>query len=102
MSPGQFGRIRAVTELLEGAIVVPQRAVTELQGQARVVVVDDKNKVSFRTVDLGPRVGSAYVVHSGLAAGERVVIEGLQRLRDGIVVQPTVGEINADSLMNRK
>ena len=101
LNPGQFGRVRAITQMRNDAIVIPQRAVTELQGQARVVVLNDDNSVAFRAVMLGPRVGSAYVVDSGLDEGERIVIEGLQRLRDGITVEPTMTKIVPDSLINR-
>jgi len=101
LQPGQFGRIRAVTDLRRSAIIIPQRAVTELQGQARVVVMDHDKRVSFRNVTLGPRVGSGYVVEAGLEEGESVVIEGLQRLRDSIVVRPTMTTIDPDSLVNR-
>ena len=101
LQPGQFGRIRAVTDLRRSAIIIPQRAVTELQGQARVVVMDHNKRVSFRNVTLGPRVGSGYVVEAGLEEGESVVVEGLQRLRDSIVVTPTMTQIDPDSLVNR-
>ncbi len=101
LQPGQFGRIRAVTQLRQNAVLIPQRAVTELQGQARVVVLGPKNTVSFRTVTLGPMVGSGYVVDAGLKPGEKIVIEGLQRLRDGITVTPTESRIEPDSLINR-
>ena len=101
LQPGQFGRVRAVTDLRRSAIIIPQRAVTELQGQARVVVMDHNNTVTFRSVVLGPRVGSGYVVEAGLEDGEQIVIEGLQRLRDSVVVAPSMTKIVPDSLVNR-
>jgi len=101
LQPGQFGRIRAVTQMRNNAVLIPQRAVTELQGQARVVVLGPKNTVSFRTITLGPMVGSGYVVDAGLKPGEKIVVEGLQRLRDGIAVTPTESRIEPDSLINR-
>jgi membrane fusion protein (multidrug efflux system) len=89
LRPGQFAKIRAVTDRIPGAVVIPQRAVRDLQGLTQVAVVGAEDKVSFKTVKLGPATGSDYVVESGLAAGERVVTEGLQKVRDGVVVKPT-------------
>jgi membrane fusion protein (multidrug efflux system) len=86
---GQYARVRAVTEVREGALVVPQRAISELQGVFQVAVVDAENRVSMRVVEPGPRFESDQVVEKGLAAGERVVVEGLQKVRDGAVVNPT-------------
>jgi RND family efflux transporter MFP subunit len=88
LRPGQFGRIRALTSIRPDALVIPQRAVTELQGKAQVAVVGAGNKVQIRTVTLGPTVQSKYVVEQGLQAGEQVVIEGLAKAMDGSVVTP--------------
>jgi membrane fusion protein (multidrug efflux system) len=88
LRPGQFAKIRAVTDRIPGAVVIPQRAVRDLQGLTQVAVVGADDKVSFKTVELGPATGSDYVVASGLVAGERVVTEGLQKIRDGAVVKP--------------
>jgi membrane fusion protein (multidrug efflux system) len=84
--PGQFGRVRIQTELRRNALLVPQRAVQELQELHTVAVVGSNNTVSMRTIKVGPRVGSFWVVESGLTAGENVVTEGLQRLREGMSV----------------
>jgi membrane fusion protein (multidrug efflux system) len=88
LRPGQYARIRAVTDSLPGALVIPQRAVRDLQGVSQVAVVAADDKVSFRNVQLGPATGSDYVVKEGLQAGERIVVEGLQKIRDGMVVAP--------------
>jgi len=88
LRPGQYARVRAVIELREGALVVPQRAISELQGTSQVAVVDSENKVSMRVVEPGPRFESDQVIEKGLEAGERVVVEGIQKLRDGAVVNP--------------
>jgi membrane fusion protein (multidrug efflux system) len=88
LRPGQFAKVRAVTERLPGALVIPQRAVRDLQGLSQVAVVGAEDKVAFKNVTLGPATGSDYVVSAGLAAGERVVVEGLQKVRDGVVVKP--------------
>jgi RND family efflux transporter MFP subunit len=90
LRPGQFGRIRAAPEVRHGALLVPQRAVSELQGTYQVAVVGDDGKVSIRAVTVGPRVDSLWVIDTGLHAGERVVVEGTQKVRDGmtVVAQP--------------
>src|SRR6185503_7991427 len=86
--PGEYGRVRAVTSLKEGALVVPQRAVTELQGRYSVAVVGSDNKVSIREVKIGDRVGSMWIIEEGLKAGESVVAEGTQKVRTDTVVNP--------------
>ncbi len=88
LRPGQYARVRAVTDSLPGALVIPQRAVRDLQGQSQVAVVGADDKVEFKNVKLGPSTGSDYVVDEGLRAGERVVVEGLQKIRDGMTVKP--------------
>jgi membrane fusion protein (multidrug efflux system) len=95
LRPGQFAKVRAVTDRIPGAIVIPQRAVRDLQGLSQVAVVGAEDKVSFKTVKLGPATGSDYVIESGLAVGERVVTEGLQKVRDGTVVKPTAPAASA-------
>jgi membrane fusion protein (multidrug efflux system) len=85
---GQFARVRGVTDVLEGAVVVPQRAIAELQGAHQVAVVDDQNQVSIRIVETGPRFESLQVIVKGLEAGERVVVEGVQKVRNGTLVTP--------------
>jgi len=88
LRPGQYGRARLLLETKPNAILVPQRAVQELQNLYSVAVVDSQNKVAFRNVMVGQRVGALWVVEKGLQPGERVVVEGLQRLRDGMTVKP--------------
>ena len=89
LRPGQYARIRAVTENRKDALLIPQRAVSELQGVYQVGIVDPENKVAIRPVKLGPQFGDMWVVESGLKPGEKVVVDGLQRLRDGMTVAPT-------------
>jgi membrane fusion protein (multidrug efflux system) len=86
--PGQYGRIRGVTETKAGALLVPQRAVAELQNLYSVAVVGAGNKVEFRNVKVGPRVEGLWVIEEGLKPGEKVIVEGLQKARDGAVVSP--------------
>ena len=89
LRPGQYGRVRAVVRTETGALLVPQRALTELQGGYQVAVVDAQNVVHLRNVTLGPIVGGKTVIESGLKPDDRVVVEGLQKVKDGGTVQPT-------------
>jgi len=86
LRPGQYGRIRFTTEIREGAMLVLQRAVQELQDQFNVAVVGPDNTISIRSVKVGPRVGDLWVIEEGVESGDKVVVEGLQRLRDGMTV----------------
>lgn len=88
LRPGQFGRIRAETTLQKGALLVPQRAVTELQGRYQVAVVGADNRVIIRSVQVGDRVGPMWIIDSGLQSGERVVSEGTAKVADGTLVTP--------------
>lgn len=89
LRPGQFGRVRAVTSTQEDALMVPQRAVSELQGTYQVAVVGPDNKVSFRVVKVGEKSGSMWVINDGLKPGETIVAEGTIKVRPGMVVKPT-------------
>jgi membrane fusion protein (multidrug efflux system) len=89
LRPGQYARIRAATELRKSALLIPQQSVSELQGVYQVGVVASDNKVTIKTVTLGPQFGDMWIVESGLQAGENVVVDGLQRLKSGMVVAPT-------------
>jgi membrane fusion protein (multidrug efflux system) len=88
LRPGQYARVRAITSIRESALLVPQRAVTELQGSYRVAVVSNDNKVNIRPVKVGPRVGSMWVIEDGLKPDERVVAEGTQKVRPDAAVNP--------------
>lgn len=88
LRPGQYGRVRAVTSTQENALMVPQRAVSELQGTYQVAIVGPDNKVSLRTVKVGERSGSMWVITDGLNAGETVVAEGTMKVRPGMAVKP--------------
>ena len=90
LRPGQYGRVRFVSYIRQDALMVPQKAITELQGNYLVAVVGNDNKVAIRPVKVGERVGPLWIVEDGLKAGERVVVEGVQKARDGTVVNPTV------------
>jgi membrane fusion protein (multidrug efflux system) len=88
LRPGQYARVRAVTSVRRGAILVPQRAVIELQGNYQVAVVGPGNKVEIRPIQTADRTGSFWVVTKGLSPGERIVVEGTQKVRPGAVVEP--------------
>jgi membrane fusion protein (multidrug efflux system) len=85
--PGQYGRVRILVDMKKDALLVPQRAVQELQSLRSVAVVGSDNKVAFRNVKVGPRVDTLWVIEDGLKPGDQVVAEGLQALRDGITVR---------------
>jgi membrane fusion protein (multidrug efflux system) len=88
LRPGQYGQIRAVLDTRKNAILVPQRAVTELQGTYQVAVVGSDNIARIRKVKPGDRIGGLWVIEDGVAPGERVIVEGIQKVRDGVPVQP--------------
>jgi membrane fusion protein (multidrug efflux system) len=88
LRPGQFGRIKAETEVRHDALLIPQRAVNELQGSYQVAVVDSNNTVQIRSVALGPQLGSDLIITSGINPKERVVTEGVSKLKDGMRVSP--------------
>jgi len=88
LRPGQYGRIRTTTQTYQGALLVPQQAVIDLQGTHQLAVVDNANKVSIRTVNLGETVGHDWIIRDGVHAGERVVVDGLQKVRPGMQVNP--------------
>jgi membrane fusion protein (multidrug efflux system) len=88
LRPGLYAKVRTTVETLQGAFVVPQRAVQELQGSYQVAVVEADNKVAVKAVKPGVRIGSQWVITSGLTEGEHVIVEGLQKIRSGIAVSP--------------
>ncbi|MGC1904385.1 MAG: efflux RND transporter periplasmic adaptor subunit [Candidatus Acidiferrum sp.] len=87
LRPGQFGRLRAAPEMRNGALLVPQKAVTELQGTYLLAVVSADNKVSIRAVKVGARVGPLWIIESGVKPGELVIVEGLQKVQNGSTVK---------------
>jgi membrane fusion protein (multidrug efflux system) len=88
LRPGQFAKVKALIETQKGALLVPQRAVTELQGRYQVAVVGPDNKVDLRWVKVGERDGSLWVIDEGLKPGERVIVEGIQKAKAGLPVTP--------------
>lgn len=88
LRPGQFARVRAKTQTRKDAILIPQRAVSQLQGSYQVELVEPDNKVHVQTVGVGERIGSMWLIEKGLKAGERVIVEGTQKAKEGVVVSP--------------
>jgi len=88
LRPGGYAKVRAVIRVQPDALLVPQRAVSELQGGYQVAALDSGNKVSIRTVQVGDRVGTQWIIADGLKPGERVVAEGVQKVRPGMQVNP--------------
>jgi RND family efflux transporter MFP subunit len=95
LRPGQFGRVKAETELRHNAVLVPQTAVTEFQGQEQVYTVGANNTVHVDTVTLGPQYGDSWVVESGLQGGSLVIVDNLQKLREGAPINPQLAELHA-------
>ena len=95
LRPGQFAKVRAMRSVLKDAVLVPQRAVTEVQGKYLIAVVGEGNKVEIRPVKPGERVGSEWVISEGLKAGESIIVEGTQKVRPGAVVTPKPFDPNA-------
>ena len=88
LRPGQYGRVRATMSVDKGALLVPQRAVTEIQGKYLVAVVGADNKVDIRPVMVGERIGTEWIISKGLQPGEQVIAEGTQKVRPGVTVTP--------------
>jgi membrane fusion protein (multidrug efflux system) len=88
LRPGGYAKVRAATNVQQGALLVPQRAVSEVQGGYQVAVVDDQNKVSIRAVQVGDQVGTEWIIADGVKRGDRVVAEGVQKVRTGMHVNP--------------
>jgi len=88
LRPGQYARVRVETDVAKDALVVPKRAVQELQGLAQLTLVDGDDKIELRTVTTGTTWGTLEVVTKGVSAGERIVVEGFQKVRPGMVVAP--------------
>jgi len=101
LRPGQFGKVRFVADMKKGAIVVPQEAVNELQGSYQVAVVDQNNKVSIRPVKMGERIGAMWEVTDGLKPADKVVVEGLQKAREGSIVAAKEWTPPKDALVSK-
>ena len=97
LRPGMFSRVRAELGMKKGALLIPQQAVTEIQGKYLVAVVSSESKVAIKQVKVGERFGQLWVIEEGLAPREKVVAEGTQKVRDGMVVSPKPFEPQAEA-----
>jgi membrane fusion protein (multidrug efflux system) len=102
LRPGQFGRVRLAASVAENALLVPQKAVTEIQSTKVVYVVGADNKVALRSVTLGDRVGQDYIITDGVKVGERIIVEGLQKTRPGATVNPTDQPVSSERPVAQK
>jgi len=89
LRPGQYARARLKIDERTSALLVPQRAVVELQGKNFVWVVDNANKTSQRSITVGPQIGSDWLIETGLNPGERIIVDGLQKVREDSLVEPS-------------
>jgi membrane fusion protein (multidrug efflux system) len=88
LRPGQYARVRAQVGMKRGVVVVPQRVVSEMQGSYQVTIIDDQNKAHALTVEVGEQQGSNWIIEKGLEPGQRIVIEGIEKAKDGALVNP--------------
>lgn len=95
LRPGQFAKVRIRGQVVKDGILIPQRCVTELQGLFNVFVVDGSDTAHTREVTVGPRIDSSWLITDGLKPGERVVYEGLQKVKDGATVKPTIVDLKS-------
>jgi membrane fusion protein (multidrug efflux system) len=101
LRPGQFGKVRFVADMKKGAMVVPQEAVNELQGGYQVAVVDQNNKASIRPIKMGERIGAMWEVTEGLKSGDRVIVQGAQKVREGSPVTVKEWTPPTDALISK-
>jgi membrane fusion protein (multidrug efflux system) len=101
LRPGQFGKVRFVADMKKGAMVIPQESVTELQGSYQVDVVGDDNKVSIRPVQMGQRIGVMWEVTQGLKPGDKVIVQGVQKVHEGSTVTVKEWSRPADALISK-
>ena len=95
--PGQFARVKIKVKDEPNALLVPQKCVTELQGQYSVMVVDSENKIQATQVKIGEKIGDRWIVNEGLKKGDKLILEGLQKVRTGMVVIPEITEFKSQT-----
>jgi len=98
LRPGLFAKVRAEVNVVKNGILVPQRCVVELQGTFSVLTIDESNKVQNRQVQVGPKVKEFWLISEGLKPGEKIIYEGLQKVKEGMVVNPEIVEIKIPDL----
>jgi membrane fusion protein (multidrug efflux system) len=97
LRPGLFARVRAVMDRVGDAILVPQKCVSEIQGNYSVYKVNAENKIVFQPVTIGERLGDMWLIEEGLQKGDKVVLEGLQFVREGVMVNPILTQFESKS-----
>jgi membrane fusion protein (multidrug efflux system) len=97
LRPGQYVKLKLITEFRNNSLLIPQRAVNEMQGSFQVFTVADSNKLELKFIKLGPRYNMSYIVVQGLSKGDRIVIGGTQMLRSGSVIKPIEKNWSPDS-----
>jgi membrane fusion protein (multidrug efflux system) len=95
LRPGQFAKVKIKVRVIKDGILIPQRCVMEIQGLYNVFVVDANNKVATREIKVGSTIGSSWLITEGLKPGEKVVFEGLQKVKDGIAVTPNIVDVQS-------
>jgi membrane fusion protein (multidrug efflux system) len=98
LRPGQFAKVKARLAVIENGIMIPQRCITELQGIYSVMIINEENKVDLRQVTVGPKKGNFWIITEGLKDGEKVVYEGLQKIRAGGMVNPVIKDVNPTNM----
>lgn len=98
LRPGQFAKIKARMAVLENGIMIPQRCIKELQGRFSVFIINEENKVEMRAVKVGPKISNFWVIKEGLMTGEKVVYEGIQKVKEGGMVNPIIQDIKPTDL----
>ena len=93
LRPGQFAKVKALIDYDENGILIPQRCVSELQGIFSVLVVNQENKIENRRVEMGGKYSDFWLVKSGLIADELIVYEGIQKVREGMTINPKITEV---------
>jgi len=99
--PGQFARLKIKMKEIKGALLVPQRCVTELQGQYSVFVVNAENKIESRQIKIGEKIGDYWIVSEGLTPQDKIVLEGLQKVGSGLEVNPVLTEFESQTNFNK-
>ncbi len=98
LRPGQFAKVKARMAIIDNGIMIPQRCITELQGRYSVFIINEENKVEMREVKVGPNIGDFWVIKEGLVTGEKVVYEGIQKVKEGGTVNPIIQDIKPTDL----
>ena len=95
---GYYAKVKVKTRTIQGGLLIPQRCVMELQGQHSVYVVNSENKVESRQIKTGSRIGDLWLINEGLKSDDKVVLEGLQRISEGMEIKPVITEFESQTI----